>query len=73
MNSLGKIQDVEEEELTVPEALIKDKRKVNMWLLELYVIFTCVCFCYIVFILLYVFNAIVMLLSFLFHDFNDYT
>ena len=37
---------------TVPVALIKDKRKNKIRLLDLYVMLTCVCFCYVLFILL---------------------
>ena len=62
MDPMDKCQDDKEEELTVPEALIKDNRKGKMCLLELCVMFTCVCFCYLVFILLSVLNAIIMLL-----------
>ena len=69
MNTLGKIQDGKEEELTVPEALINDKRKGKMWLFYLCAKLTCVCFCYVVIILLYIFNAILMLLIFLFRNF----
>ena len=34
---MGKSQEGEEEELTVPEALVKDKRKCKIQLLDLYV------------------------------------
>ena len=39
MSTLGKSQEGEEEELTVPYALVNDKRKGNMGLLNLCVIF----------------------------------
>ena len=41
MDTLGDSQEGEEEELTVPEALVNDKRKSKMELLNLCVTFTC--------------------------------
>ena len=43
MYTLGKSQEGEEYELTVPEALVNHKRKGNIWLLNLCVMFKCVC------------------------------
>ena len=68
MTTLVNSQGNEEEELTIPEALVKDTRKGKIRLLHLCVMLTCVCFCYVIFILLSVFNAIIMLLSYLFHN-----
>ena len=71
MAPLGKIQDGEEEELIIPEALLKDNRKGNTWLLYLCVRLTCVCFWYLIFILLSVLNAILIIISYLFHNSDD--
>ena len=52
MDTLVKSQQVEEEDLTVPEALVDDKRNYKMGLLNLCVIFTYY-FCYVIFMLLF--------------------
>ena len=66
MATLGKCKDGKEEELIFSEALVKDKIKGKIWLLDLYVMFICVCFCFVIFILLYVFNSILMIISYMF-------
>ena len=61
----SKSQECEEYKLTFPEGLVKDKWKGKIWLLELCVKLTCVLF-YLIFMILSVFNKIIMLLLYMF-------
>ena len=69
MASLGKIQEGEEQELTVPKAVLNDKREGKMRLLDLCVQFKC-------YFLLHecydFYNANFMLLLYLLHNSNAY-
>ena len=63
MATLGKSKEGKEEKLTVQKSLVNDKRKIMIRLLDLCVMLTRGCLCFMIFMLLSIFNTTIMLIS----------